>query len=400
MQRTDMNTVTEVAMDGATILANARAAVETLKEEAAQGEGERRLTPRAVETLRSTGVFRMAMPRSWGGPELDIRTQIEVVEQLARGDGSAGWCGMIGSDGGYYTAALEDHVARALYPSIDAITAGWVFPGGRLQKVDGGYRLSGKWQFGSGCSHADVILGGAIVFNGGKAVIGVDGLPEVRIAMLPADQFEVLDTWYTTGLAGSGSHDYKIQNAFVPEAQTFQLGERKRDGPLYMWPGLVYAKVPGVPLGIARAALDVGEQLLTDKFLTLEMRPARDDARIRTSVARAEAMVGSARSYLFDVVDDFWVTLEARSEPSRRQRAALGGCYHHTLIACRQAVELVAESIGSAAIYRSCPVERHLRDLVTLGQHIVHQKRFLEFVGALWVDGADLNHPLLKDHMV
>src|SRR5439155_17646751 len=123
---------------------------------------------------------------------------------------------------------------------IDSVTAGWVFPGGQLRRTAGGYLLSGKWQFGSGCTHADVMLGGASVYEGTTPVIGPDGLPEVRVAMLPADAYQIVDTWNTTGLAGSGSHDYKVRDAFVPEDQTFAVGESRRAGPLYSWPGLVY----------------------------------------------------------------------------------------------------------------------------------------------------------------
>lgn len=395
-----MSVAAEPLVDGDAILARARVASAILREEAPQNERARRLTPTAVEALRVTGVFRMAMPRAWGGPEVDPWTQVEIVEELSRADGSAGWCAMIGSDGGYYSAALDDEVGRTLYANLDAVTAGWVFPGGQLRPTDGGYELSGKWQFGSGCTHADVILGGALVYDGARPVVGADGLPEVRVAMLRADQFEILDTWYTTGLSGSGSHDYRIRRAFVPAEQTFHVGERRREGPLYAWPGLVYVNLPGVPLGIARAALDAAEDVLAEKFLMMEMRPARDDTRVRVSVARAEALVGSARSYVFDVVHDFWATLERGEEPSRRQRAALGGCYRHTLRACLDAVLLLADSIGSASIYRTCPIERHLRDLMTVSQHIVHQDRFLEAVGALWIRGADESHQLLAQRMV
>jgi alkylation response protein AidB-like acyl-CoA dehydrogenase len=203
---------------------------------------------------------------------------------------------MIGSDGGYYSAALDDAAGRALYADLDCVTAGWVFPGGQLVRAEGGYVLSGKWQFGSGCTHADVMLGGAFVYEGAQPVTGPDGMPEVRVAMLPAGQFEILDTWHTTGLAGSGSHDYKIRQAFVPAEYTFHLGESHRDTPLYSWPGLVYVNLPGVPLGIARAALDTAEAMLADKFLMMEMRAARDDPRVRSSVARAPALVGAART--------------------------------------------------------------------------------------------------------
>jgi indole-3-acetate monooxygenase len=376
------------ALDGPTILANAHKVAPLLREEAPENEQRRRLTPRTVEALRSTGVFRMAMPLDWGGPEVDISTQVEILEALSAADGSAGWCAAIGSDGGFYSAALDDATARELYPDLDRVTAGWIAPAGRLHRVTGGYRLEGRWQFGSGCTHADVIVGGARVVDDDGPVLTADGRPELRIAMLPAAEYEILDTWDTTGLAGSGSHDYQIAEGFVPAAQTFRLRDlrqRGRNGVLYAWPGMFFANFPAVPLGIARAALETAEELLADKIFLPERRPARDDARVRAGIAHAHALAGAARSYVFEILSDLWSTLEAGAQPSLRQRARLLGMHGHTLRSCRDAVHILADTIGSASIYRTCPIERHQRDLTTIGQHLLAQPRSMEAAGALWL---------------
>jgi alkylation response protein AidB-like acyl-CoA dehydrogenase len=386
-----------------TILASARAVAPVLRDEAAASERDRRLTPRAVEALRSTGVFRMPMPRSWGGPELDMATQIEVIEELARADGSAGWCAMIGSDGGYFSAALDDQVGRSLYDDLDAPTAGFIQqPIGRLDTVEGGYRLSGRWPFASGCTHAGVMVAGALVFDDGDLVVGDGGFPAHRVAMLPADRFRILDTWQTTGLAGSGSHDVEIDGAFVPAEQTFVPSELagRRAGILYSWPGAFFHNIAAVPLGVARGALDAAEDMLTGKVLKPEMRPARDDGRVRTNLGRAEAMVGSCRSYLFDVVGDFWATLAAGRTPALRQRASVAGACVHAFRSCHEAVQLLADTAGGSSVYRSSPLERPLRDLTTMRQHIVAQHRTLEIVGGLWIDGAATDHPLLHQRVI
>jgi len=390
--------VTNASLDGPAILERARAAVPVLRDEAAASEAARQLTPAAVEALRSVGVFRMALPRAWGGAELDICPQIEILEELARADGAAGWCAMIGVGGGWARIALADEVNRALYPGLDSVTAGFIQqPIGRLDVVDGGYRLSGRWPFGSGCTHADVILAAGLVFDGDDVVLTADGRPDNRIAALPADRFEILDTWSTTGLAGSGSHDYTTTGAFVPAEQTFVLDDLggRREGPLYAWPGMFLQVMSSVPLGVARAALEAAEDLLAGKVIPPQMRPARDDARVRTAVARAHAMVGSARAYVFDVVGDFWATLAAGDRPSHRQRAAFGSANVHAFLMCHEAVQLLVDTVGAAAVYRSCPLERQLRDLATMRQHVGGQLKLLEIVGGLWFDGADLDHPLL-----
>jgi alkylation response protein AidB-like acyl-CoA dehydrogenase len=371
---------------GSEILANAVALGPRLREESAENERLRRLSPTTAAALRSAGVFRLPMPAAWGGPEVDIVTQTEIVEALSRADGSAGWCAMIGSDGGFYSAFLDDQAGRALYPDLDAVTAGGVQPAGRLDRAPDGYRLTGRWGFASGIDHADVVAAGALVFDDGQMVTGPDGRPEWRMALLPAEAYDVHDTWHTTGLAGSGSHDYSADGVFVPAGQTFCFADgTRRPGTLYAWPGLFIANAPGVPLGIAGDALDVARAIWVDKVIVPDQRPARDDPRVRAALARAEAMVGSVRSYTYDLLGSFWATLEAGDTPTLDQRAALAGSYAHTFQTCRDAVSLLYEEVGSQSIYRACPLDRHLRDLVTIGQHIMGQNRMREMAGGMWL---------------
>ena len=403
MATTTHGTTDPTTLDGAAILLNARAVAPALREEAAAGERARRLTPGAVEALRSTGVFRMPMPRSWGGPEVDVPTQIDIVETLSRADGSAGWCAMIGSDGGFFSAALDDEVGRDLYRDLDTATAGFIQqPIGRLDAAPGGYRLAGRWPFASGCTHAGVVVAGALVFDDGSLRTGTDGFPGHRIAILPANAVRVVDTWRTTGLAGSGSHDIEIADAFVPAERTFRPADLagRRAGSLYSWPGAFFHNIVGVPLGIARGALDAAEDLLAGKILRPEQVPARDDGRTRTGLARAEALAGSARSYAVDAIGDFWATVQAGDPPSPRQRAAVAGACVHGFRSCHEAVQLLADTLGSSSVYHDNPLERRLRDLTTLRQHVVAQLKLLEVAGGLWLAGADTNHPLLNQRII
>ena len=375
-------------MKGPEILANAVAAAPRLRELAAENERLRRLSPEAVDILRSAGAFRLPMPAAWGGPEVDIVTQTEIIETISRADGSAGWCAMIGSDGGFYTAFLDDATGRGLYPDLDIVTAGGILPAGRLDpdRDGGGYRLSGRFSFASGIHHAGVVAAGAVVFDGAGPAVGRHGGPDWRVALLPAPAFEIVDNWHTTGLAGSGSCDYTADGIPVPAGQTFSFFEgTRRDGPLYAWPGLFIANVPGVPLGIARDALDVARAIWVDKVIVPDMKPARDDPRVRAAVARAEAMVGSVRSYTYDLLGSFWDRLVTGDQPTLEQRAALAGSFVHTLQTCRDAVRLVYEEIGSQSVYRACPLDRHLRDLVTIAQHLMGQTRMREMAGAMWL---------------
>ena len=144
-----------------------------------------RLPRDLVDALKTAGVFRMSMPQAWGGSALPLPDQVRIVESLAYADPSVGWCATTGSDSGFYSAFLDDAAARELWTDIDDITAGWLFPGGQAVAVDGGYRVSGRWKFGSGCTHADVMVAGCIVMNGnGSPVLGPDGMPVVRTVSL------------------------------------------------------------------------------------------------------------------------------------------------------------------------------------------------------------------------
>jgi indole-3-acetate monooxygenase len=376
-----------VELDGAAILTNARALDSRLRELAAESERRRRLVPEAVEALRTAGAFRIAMPRSWGGPETPLSRQIEIIEALSRADGSAGWCAMIGSVGGFQSSLFPDDVAREIWPDLDVVTAGFIFPRGRLVPDGDGFRLSGRWVFGSGCTHADVIAAGALVFDadGRAPVIGPGGRPDSRVAVLPADAVEIVDTWHSTGLAGSGSHDYAAQDVYVPAARVSRFdGEQYRDTPLYTWRGAFFVNVLGVPLGIARDAIDAAVPILADKVVLPERTKAKDDPRVRTAVARAEALVGSARSYCFDVVGDAWATLEAGDIPGTRQRAAVASAYVHVFQSCKEAVQLLCDAVGSASVYRSCPLDRHLRDMITISQHLLAQVKLYDAAGKLW----------------
>ena len=373
-------------LKGPEILANAVALGPLLREEAAENERLRRLSTETVDGLRSAGAFRLPMPAAWGGPEVDIVTQTEIIETLSAADGSAGWCTMIGSDSGFYSAFLDDAAGRALYPDIDDVTAGGIVPAGRLDSAPGGYRLSGRFTFASGIHHAQVVAAGAVAFEDGAMVTGPGGRPEWRVALMPKSSFEVIDTWHPTGLAGSGSCDYAADALFVPAEQTFAFDDgARRDGPLYAWPGMFIANAPGVPLGIARDALDVARGIWADKIILPDERPARDDGRVRAALARAEAMVGSARSYHYDVLGSLWDTVVAGDAPTLDQRAALAGSFPHTFQTCRDAVALLYEEIGSQSVYRSCPLDRHLRDLITIGQHIMGQNRMREMAGGMWL---------------
>jgi len=375
-------TTTRGAQDetGADILAAARAIAPLIRAEAEAIEAAGRLTDKVVAALKEAGVFRMTMPRSMGGPEVDPITQLAVVEEIARADGSTGWVVMIGSDGGFYAAHLERSVAERIYADRDAITASVLVPRGRALRVPGGYRVTGQWPFGSSSLHADWFVGGAIVVDESGPVAGPNGHPTVRMAYFSRADVEILDTWRTTGLAGSGSHDWRVADVFVPDELSFSLFEPAQEpAPLYAFPWFIVANAPGASLGIARASIDVFSEVAASKLIMPGGHKLRDELLVQRAVAQSEATLGSARSYLVDVTGQLWTTVCAGDVPTLAQRAAFRLAGIHAFRASKAAVAGMYEAAGGTALYRKSPLDRLWRDISTISQHaFANEKGYAE----------------------
>ena len=371
-------------LDSDSILSATRALVPEVRASADAIAQQRRLPADLVAKLRRAGVFRMPMPRARGGPEMTPRAQTEVVELLSAADPSVGWCAMIGSDSGFYGAFLDEPVAHELYPDLDAITAGLLQPGGQAKRVPGGYRVSGRWGFGSGCTHADVLVGGCLVFEGDAPVMTERGLPEWRVMMAPVAEWQILDTWHTTGLAGSGSNDYTAQDLFVPAEHSFSLFEKpRRSEPLYGFNGMFFANMHGVPLGLARRAIDVAREVVEHKLVLPEMVKLRDVPRVRAAIARAEMQLGAARAYTYDTLDRVWERLLAGAPLDLPLRSAIALSRIHCFRTAREIAQAMVDTAGTTAIYATSPLDRLLRDSITMCQHVVAQDRMLETAGGM-----------------
>ncbi|OPX06823.1 hypothetical protein [Mycobacterium sp. AT1] len=183
---------------------------------------------------------------------------------------------------------------------------------------------------------------------------------------------------------GSGSNDYSVRGAFVPAGHTFAFDDQPREGTLYRWPSLLTSTTIAVPLGAAADALESAMEMLMGKVSMPDNILARDEPRVRAGVARAQAMIGSARSYAYDTLGSFRTRLSGGYEPSLIEVAALAGCFVHTVTACREAVAVLVETVGTAAVRRGSRLERHHRDLITIGQHVMGQPKMREWASALW----------------
>ena len=367
---------------------------EQIRAASAEIERGRRLPAGIAAAMKDAGVFGMVMPRAWGGLEVDPLTQFRVIEALAMADGSVGWCAMIGCDGGYMTAFLDQDVGRAMYPDLLMATAAAATTTGQAVRVPGGYRVSGRFPFVSGCNHCEWLWLGCVVHENGVARVDGNGVPETRQCFVRLSECDILDTWHTTGLRGTGSNDVVVRDVFVEEARTFSFQDPaliKRPGPLYAFPFLFIAKGAAPALGVARHAIDaviesaatkparrytVGERIEAAKVL-------RDDVYVQDAVGRAETHLAAARAYYFDVMGDLWVTLLAGRQPSERQVALFTAAYAHVVGVCVDVVQLVYKAAGGTAVYQKGPLDRCLRDVLTMNQHVIGTSRTYEMAGRL-----------------
>jgi alkylation response protein AidB-like acyl-CoA dehydrogenase len=317
----------EATANDSSILHAAIGLAEQIRAASDEIERGRRIPPGIAAAMKDAGVFGMAMPRAWGGPELDPLTQFRVIEALAMADGSVGWCAMIGCDGGYLTAFLDQDVARAMYPDLLRPTGAAPTTTGQAMRVPGGYRVSGRFPFVSGCQHCEWVWLGCIVEEDGVAGVNGNGVPETRQCFVRVSECEILDTWHTTGLRGTGSNDVVARDKFVKDGHTFSFQEPtliKRPGALYAHPFMFIAKGSAPALGIARHAIDaliesaavkparrytIGERIELAKVL-------REDVHVQAAVGRAETLLAAARAYYFDVMGDLWATLVDSRPPS------------------------------------------------------------------------------------
>jgi alkylation response protein AidB-like acyl-CoA dehydrogenase len=320
----------------------------------------------------------MGVPRIYGGPELDPMAQVRVVEELTRIEGAVGWLSMISSAGSFLAAFLKTEPAQRLFGSVESVLAGQLRPPQRADLADGGYRVSGRFHFASGSGHASVMTCGCTVYENGRPRLTRNGNPEIRVMLVPAAKTRIVDVWDTTGMRGTGSNDFVVEDVFVPFDDCPNLGSGPSyiPGPLYSWPALFLVSHAGVPLGLARNALDFVEELSARKELTPGC-PLREDGQVQETIAKAEAAIEAARCYVYRTLENLWATLCEEEKPSPRQRAHYRLMMTHAHQTAKEVINILYDLAATSAIFRSSPLERNMRDILTSSQHrVVHPKMY------------------------
>jgi indole-3-acetate monooxygenase len=332
------------------------------------GEGERLRTMPAdlVRRARAGGLFRLNLPRTLGGLELDPATTAEIFEEISRADGSAGWTIVIGNSTAFF-AWLDPAVAREMIgDDPDFVSTSMWGPLGRATPERPGlFTVTGRWPFNSGCPHASWLQVG----------VRLDAHPPWRFAFVPARSAVIEDTWDAMGLRGTGSHHLSLTGVPVPAehlaAPFFEPA--RHDGPLWRIPLVTLAAMflATVPLGVARRALDEFADLAASKRRGPAIQPVGYDGEAQCQLARAEGTLASARSWLYDTIAGTWAIACRGDEPDLGQRALVLLAANQAVRAATEAVDRVFRLAGAEAVYAHHPLQRCFRDVRTAGQHIL-----------------------------
>jgi alkylation response protein AidB-like acyl-CoA dehydrogenase len=368
----------------ADLLARARAAATLVAPLVTAAEEGRRLPAAAVSALTEAGVFKLLVPRAYGGSETDAATYFAVVAELARVDGSIGWCAMINASCGLMAAFLPDDVARVVYGPDDAVSCGVFAPTGVARPVENGFQVRGRWSFASGCEHSPWRMVGVVREDevaGGRA-------PKVYSALLRAEDTAVVDTWTTSGLRGTGSHDLRVDDVFVPSERFFSLLDRPRHhGALYRMPffGLLAGGIAAVTIGLARGAIDAAIDLAKKKTPLGARRGVAHRELVQLQLAQAEAKVRAARAFLMEA------TLAAEvegstGEVSLKARALLRLAAAHAATESAAAVDLAYAIGGASSIYAQNPLQRYFRDVHVALAHVMIAPVAVTTVGRVLLD--------------
>ena len=363
----------------------ARELAPRVRELADETERGRRLPHELVEQFSGAGFFHMLVPKRVGGREVHVGVMIRVLEELSRADGSAGWCAMIGATSAVTAAYLPEEHAREIYAAADVVSGGVFAPHGRAVAVDGGYRVSGRWPFASGCQHCRWLMGGCVIVADGRPRLLASGAPDARLMLFPSAAAKIVDTWDVSGLRGTGSHDIEVGDLFVPAGRSVSIiTDRPRErGPLYRFPvfGLLAIGGAAVALGLARGAIEELSRLAASKVPTAGRRKLSERGVIQVERAQAEATVASARAFLFEAVGEAWRTASAGGEISLAERARLRLAATHATLASAKAVDRMYEAGGGTAIYAHSPLQRMFRDAHVVTQHMMVAPATLELIG-------------------
>ena len=364
-------------------VAEARRIGALLREHAPQADRDARLPAASMQALRDGGFFRLYVPRSLGGTELDPLTYAQAQEELARHDAAAAWALQAAGSSAWWCSRLPDETVQEIYQDGADQLLAVSFPVPMdATREDGGFRLSGRRSFASNVSDASWVWVTAECPDE-----TVDGTPVTRAAFLPASEVSIVRCWNTLGMRGTDSNDVELHGAYVPERRTFRIGidhtpGPRYDGPLYRGAAmlLVASYVPAVALGMAQDAIDEVVAVAEGKTPFSSATTLRNRGAVQAKLGRAEGALRSARAYLHDRIAEGWRRTVDGDDLALEDRAELLLASVQAIDGSVGAVDAAFSIAGTTAIHRGSRLERHFRDIAVLKQQgFVSESRFETF---------------------
>jgi alkylation response protein AidB-like acyl-CoA dehydrogenase len=363
----------------------AQSLLEAVAARAADTESQRRLPADLAAELAQASLFRMLVPQSLGGAEVDVATLFTSLEQLGRADAATGWCVMIGGTTALISAWLPMEHAREIWFDPNVITGGVFAPMGRAAVEGGDYLVSGRWAWGSGSANCSWLLGGAVIMDGGEMLRLPSGAPDHRMMVMRRAEVELIDTWDALGMRGTGSGDLAAKDVRVPQSRSvsFITDTPRETGPLYRFApfGLLALGIAAVASGNALGALDDLKSLAVAKKGQGSSRSLAERGVVQADFAVAQADLDAARALVHAEIATAWDRVVAGDslELSARARLRLAAT-RLTQVSARVAAKM-HELAGGTSVYASHPLNRRFRDAHVATQHVMVAPPTLELAG-------------------
>jgi alkylation response protein AidB-like acyl-CoA dehydrogenase len=356
-----------------------------IRASADQIEADRELPKPLFEALADAGLFKLALPRAVGGAEIDLPTYVQVLEEIGKADASTAWvvnqCAIFAT----YAARMPRDIARAIW--IDTprcVVANTPLPTARAVVVPDGYRVTGRQGFSSGCRHAAWVAARALVHENGQLRLN-GSEPEQRYLFVPVAESELLDTWHVRGMRGTGTHDFAVNDVFVPAERTvLQSGAPLiESGPLYQIPrSLLFATGDAaLSLGMARSCLAAFFELAGAKTPRATQGALRDQPLVQAAVGKSEAHLRSGRAFLTETVLELWTELISTGALSLDQRVNLRLATTHGIRLAIEIIDTLYTAAGVTSIYEGNVLQRYFQDIHVISQHLQARLSHYELVG-------------------
>ena len=351
-------------------------------------EAARELPRSLFEALADAGLFRLALPRALGGAELDLPTYVQVIEEIGKADASTGWvvnqCAIFAT----YAARMPRETARAIWDTPRSVVANTPQASARAVVVPGGYRVTGRQGFSTGCRHAAWLAAHAQVIDNGR--VRLDGTePETRYLFVPRAEAEILDTWHVRGMRGTGTHHFAVNDVFVPAERTVLSATAPllEAGPLYKVPRtLLFASGDAsVALSMARSCLAAFIDLAGAKTPRAMPGLLREQSMTQVNVGQAEAWLRSGRAFLAETIREVWSAATSQGALTLDQRATLRLATTHAIRLAAQIIDTLYNAAGATAVYEDHLLQRHFQDIHVITQHMQGRLSHYELVGRHWL---------------